>query len=67
MSLAKEINDALKACDKVPMAKRCNLWAQAWDAARSAAAASRAYQHTEARQHIRIATTALKAHKEKHK
>ena len=66
-SLAKEINALTVACDKVPTAKRCRLWVQAWDAARAAAAAHKNYRHVEVRNHIRIAKAFLTAHKEKHK
>jgi hypothetical protein len=64
MSLGKEINAVLSACDKTPLAKRDSLWAQAWDAAREASAAHKAYRHIEVRNHLRSAKHFLKAHKE---
>jgi len=67
MSIAKEINAITVACDKVPMAKRCSLWQQAWECARAAAAAHKNYRHVEVRNHIRSAKAFLQAHKEKHK
>jgi hypothetical protein len=65
VSIGKEINAVTVACDKTPLAQRDSLWAQAWDAAREAAAAHKGYRHIEVRNHLRSAKHFLKAHKER--
>jgi hypothetical protein len=60
MTIASEINEVLRACDKVPLAQRKSIWVQAWDAGRNASAALKKHDHTEARRFIREAKLNLK-------